>query len=183
VPRNIRGTLTSSNLKSVYTSISTIMLYKSCAIATFKYLEPVPLKNYVRIVAFTFNLQRVLFYCLIVFLHYSITIKLLPPTILIKGCYLSLRASLLCWDVIISLIYMLRRANSCNVATLIGTSKRNDYLSRASIKQPRTSRLSPAALRSLLNLGNSLKTLTEFATSQGCGRCGLAILPTIIIYL
>ena len=45
--------------------------------------------------------------------------------------------------------------------------------------------LSPAALRSnlltlsmrLVNQLNSLKTATEFATSQGCGRCGSAALP------
>ena len=44
--------------------------------------------------------------------------------------------------------------------------------------------LSPAALRSnstlampLVNQLNSLKTATEFATSQGCGRCGSATLP------
>ena len=44
--------------------------------------------------------------------------------------------------------------------------------------------LSPAALRSNLTLAmrlvnqlNSLKTATEFATSQGCGRCGSATLP------
>jgi len=44
--------------------------------------------------------------------------------------------------------------------------------------------LSPAALRSnltsvmrLVNQLNSLKTATEFATSQGRGRCGSAALP------
>jgi hypothetical protein len=139
----MRGTLTSSNLKSVHTSISIIILYKSCAIATFKHLEPVPPKIYVCIVAFTFNLQRALFYSIIMFLYYSTTIKLLPPTILIKRCYLSLRALLLCWDIIVSLIYMLRRANSCNVATLIGTFKRSDYLSRLVQNNPARPTLAP----------------------------------------
>ena len=44
--------------------------------------------------------------------------------------------------------------------------------------------LSPTALRSNLTLSmrlvnqlNSLKTATEFATSQGSGRCGSATLP------
>ena len=109
MPRNMRGTLTSSNSKSVHTLIFTIMLYKSCAIATLKHLEPVPPKNYFHIVAFTFNLQRALFYGITVFLHYSTTIKLLPPTIFIKGCYLSLRISLQCWDIIISFVSAMAR--------------------------------------------------------------------------
>ncbi len=149
----MRGTLTSSNLKAVHTSISTIILYKPCAIATLKHLEPVPSKNYIHIIAFTFNLQRALFYSITVFLHYSTTIKLLLPTIFIKGCYLSLRASLLCWDIIISLIYAeARKFMQCRQA--------DQYLQRerlpitASAKQPRTSHLSPA-LRSELNLGHN----------------------------
>ena len=47
--------------------------------------------------------------------------------------------------------------------------------------------LSPAALWSnstlampLVNQLNSLKTATEFATSQGCGRCGSANLPASV---
>jgi hypothetical protein len=55
MPRNIRGTLTLNNLKSRHTLISTIILYKSCVTATLKHLEPVLPKNYVCIVAFTFN--------------------------------------------------------------------------------------------------------------------------------
>lgn len=138
----MRGTLTSSNLKSVHTSKSTIMLYKSCAIATLKHLEPVLPKNYVRFVAFTFNLQRALFYSITVFLHYSTTIKLLPPTKFIKGCYLSLRASLMCWDVIISLIYTeARKFMQHRHADRYLQMKRLPIT--ASIKQPRTSHLNP----------------------------------------
>ena len=48
--RNIRGTLILNNLKF------TIILYKSCTIATLKYLGPLLLKNYVYIIAFTPNL-------------------------------------------------------------------------------------------------------------------------------
>ena len=53
MPRNMRGTLTSSNSKPVHMSISTVILYKSCSVATFKYIEPYLPKNYVRIVAIT----------------------------------------------------------------------------------------------------------------------------------
>ena len=130
------------------------MLYKSCAIVTLKHLEPVPPKIYVRIVTFTFNC-RALFYNIIVFLHYNTTIKLLLPTIPIKGCYLSLRASLLYWYIIVSLIYTLRRANSYKVATLIGTSKQSDYLSQLVQNNPARPHVSPAALRSQLNLGHN----------------------------
>jgi hypothetical protein len=127
----------------VHTSISIIIFYKPCAIATLKHLELVLSKNYIRIITFTFNLQRALFYSITVFLHYSTTIKLLLPTIFIKGCYLSLKASLLCWDVIISLIYAkARKFMQCRQA--------DQYLQRerlpitASAKQPYTSYLSPA---------------------------------------
>jgi hypothetical protein len=67
-------------------------LYKSCAVATPNYLGPFPPKNYVRIVAFTPNVQRASFYSIIVFHHHSTTIKLLLLTMLIKWYYLSLKS-------------------------------------------------------------------------------------------
>ena len=54
--RNIKGILTLSNLEYIHTLIFTIILYKSCAIATFKYLGPLLPKNYVYIIAFTPNI-------------------------------------------------------------------------------------------------------------------------------
>lgn len=60
--------------------IFTIILYKSCTIATLKHLEPFLPKNYIHIVAFTANLQRALFYSKTMFLYYSTTTKLLPIT-------------------------------------------------------------------------------------------------------
>src|SRR5437762_10251166 len=100
MPRNMRGTLTSSNSKSVHTLIFNIILYKSCAVATPKHLGPCPPKNYVRIVAFPPILQRVSFCGVTKFLHYSTTIKLWPLIILIEGSYPSLRVSLRYWDIV-----------------------------------------------------------------------------------
>jgi hypothetical protein len=51
VPRNTRGTLTLSNSDSVYTSISVIVLDKSCTVAVIKHLELLVSKNYVCIIA------------------------------------------------------------------------------------------------------------------------------------
>src|SRR6266487_5678229 len=84
--------------------IFTTILCKSCTIATLKHLEPLLPKNYIQIVAFTPNLQRALFYSKTMFLYYSTTTKLLPLAIFIKECYLSRRASIQCWDVIVSLV-------------------------------------------------------------------------------
>src|ERR1700722_3721956 len=60
VPQNIRGTSTLSDYNPAHTLIFTIILYKSCAAATFTHLEPLLLKNYVCIVAFASNTQRAL---------------------------------------------------------------------------------------------------------------------------
>ena len=104
MPRNMRGTLTSSNSKSVHTLIFNIILYKSCAVATPKHLGPCPPKNYIRIIAFLPILQRVPFCSVIKFLHYSTTIKLWPLIILIEESYLSLKVLLQYWNIIISLV-------------------------------------------------------------------------------
>ena len=55
VPENTRGTLTSTDCNSAHTLIFTIILYKSCTIATFKHLGLLPPINYVRIIAFKLN--------------------------------------------------------------------------------------------------------------------------------
>jgi hypothetical protein len=74
--------------------IFTIVLYKSCAIATFKHLGPLLPINYICIVAFVPNSQRASFYSVIEFLPYSTTVKLLPLYNTYKWSYLSLRALL-----------------------------------------------------------------------------------------
>ncbi len=56
MPENIRGTLTSSSLYSIYTSRFTILLYKPYFIAISKYLGPPYLENYARVIAFKPNL-------------------------------------------------------------------------------------------------------------------------------
>ena len=55
------GTLTSSILKSVHTSISPIFSYKLYSVATPGRPEPLPVENHVRIIALTPDLQRVSF--------------------------------------------------------------------------------------------------------------------------
>ena len=103
------GTLTLSNYNSAHTSSFTIILYKSCAVATFEHSGPLLPINYVCIVAFAPNSQRASFYSVTMSLHYSTTIKLLPLTILILGSYLSLRALLRWWEVIISIVSAVAR--------------------------------------------------------------------------
>jgi hypothetical protein len=98
VPRNLRGTLTFKICAHVNIHHDSTV-HRSYTIAIFKHLEPFLPKNYIHIVIFTPNLQRALFYSKTIFLYYSTTTKLLPLTIFIEGCYLSLRASIQCWDV------------------------------------------------------------------------------------
>ncbi|XTI90785.1 hypothetical protein V2W45_1411444 [Cenococcum geophilum] len=90
----MRGTLTLSDYNSAHTSSFTIIPYKSCAVATFKYLGPLLPINYVRIIAFAPSVQRASLYGITEFLPYSTTVKLLPLMILIKGSYLGLGALL-----------------------------------------------------------------------------------------
>jgi hypothetical protein len=96
VPEKIIGTLTSSILKSVHTSISPVFYYKSYSMATPGHPEPLLLENHVRIIALTPDLQSVSFYSVIDFLHHSSTTELIPSPILIKEPYLSSKASLQC---------------------------------------------------------------------------------------
>jgi hypothetical protein len=116
VPEKIIGTLTSSILKSVHTSISPIFSYKLCSVATPGHPKPFPLENHVRIVALMPDLQRVSFYSVIDFLYHSSTTELILPLILIKGSYPSSKASLLYRKSSLAL-WLLWRVNSGKVAT------------------------------------------------------------------
>src|SRR5450432_543704 len=91
------GTLTSSILKSMHTSISPIFSYKLCSVATPGHPEPFPLENHSRIVTLTPDLQRVSFYSVIDFLHHSSTTELILSLILIKGSYPSSNVIVLVW--------------------------------------------------------------------------------------
>jgi hypothetical protein len=71
MPRKIIGTLTLSNLNSMYTLTHFIIFYKSYSAATPQYSKPLPLLNYVCVVALTPNLQVVLFYSIIELLKNS----------------------------------------------------------------------------------------------------------------
>jgi hypothetical protein len=137
MPEKMIGTLTSSILKSMHTSISPIFSYKLCSVATPGHPEPFLLENHSRIVALTPDLQRVSFYSVIDFLHYSSATELILSLILIKGSYLSSKASLL-YRRSSSALWLLWRANSYKIATRISTSVEatNDIWVRA--KRPCT---------------------------------------------
>ena len=111
VPEKIIGTLTSSILKSMYTSISPIFSYKLYSVATLGHPEPLQLKNHVRIVALTSNLQRVSFCSVTDFLYYSSTTELIPSLILIKETYPNSKVSLRCRESLSALL-LLWRADS-----------------------------------------------------------------------
>jgi hypothetical protein len=190
----------------VHTLVSAIILYKSCAVATPKHLNPFLPKNYVRIVAFAPNLQRAFFYSRTVFLPYSTTVKLLLLLILIIGSNLSLRTALRCLEVIAGFVSAVARKfmQGCHPDRYLQPER---LPIPASAKQPHNHhsviylqwlpRLwlsclwlcslgkrtdpSPGAFAIQLNLGHASSQpthlLLEFATSQGCGRCGSAALP------
>ena len=71
--------------------------------------SPNYLENNVRIIVIAPGLRRVLFHGIIRLLYYSTTIKLLSLLILIKGFYLSVKASLLCWEIAFSLVAAVAR--------------------------------------------------------------------------
>jgi hypothetical protein len=120
VPEKIIGTLTSSILKSVHTLISSVFSYKLYSVATPGHPKPLPLENHVRIIALTPDLQSVSFYSIIDFLYYSSTIELILSLILIKESYLSSKALLQCRKSL-SALWLLWRADSCKIATQVGT--------------------------------------------------------------
>jgi hypothetical protein len=125
VPKKTIGTLTSSILKSVHTSISLIIFYKLCSVATLGHPKSLSLENHGCIVALTPDLQRVSFYSVTDFLYHSSTTKLLLSLIFIKGSYPSSKASHLCRKSSLAL-WLLWRANSCMIATLICTSDESE---------------------------------------------------------
>jgi hypothetical protein len=64
--------------------------YKLCPVATPGHSEPHSLDNHIRIIALTPDLQRVSFYSVIEFFHYSSATELILCLILIKGSYQAL---------------------------------------------------------------------------------------------
>jgi hypothetical protein len=109
----------------MHTSISFIIFYKLYSVASPGHPEPLLLENHIHIVAFTPDLQRVSFYSIIEFLYHSFTTELILSLILIKGSYLSSKASLLCRKSLL-VLWLLWRVNSGKVATRISTSSRSD---------------------------------------------------------
>jgi hypothetical protein len=93
--------------------------------ATPRHPEPLALKNYVRIIALTPNLQSVSFYSVINFLYHSSTTELIPSPILIKEPYPSSKALLRSRESSLAL-WLLWRVNLGKVATRINTSSRSD---------------------------------------------------------
>jgi hypothetical protein len=89
--RKLIGTLTFNILNSMHISISSIVLYKSCSVATPKHSEPLLLENYVYIVVLTPDLRRVFFYNATELLYYSSTIKFLLALILMECLIRALR--------------------------------------------------------------------------------------------
>jgi hypothetical protein len=123
--RHMRGTLNSSNADSVHTLIFTTILYTLYTIAILKHLEALIFKNYICVVALTPNSRKVSFRTLADFLLNSTTVKVLQLLIFIKRSYQSLRTLLRCRK-LLSISYLLLRANSCRVATPISTRDWND---------------------------------------------------------
>ena len=135
MPENLIGTLTLSILKSAHTSISPIIFYKLCSVATPEHPEPLLLENHVRIVALTPDLQRVSFYSVIDFLHHSSTTDLLSSLILIKE--LSELSGLTAMQgIVISLSGCCGVQISCKIATRICTSDQSETI-LVGAKQPR----------------------------------------------
>jgi len=125
IPEKMIGTLISSILKFVHTSISPIFSYKLYSIATLRHPKPLLLENHVYIIALTPDSQRVSFYGVIDFLYHSSTTKLLLSLILLKGSYLSSKALHL-YRKSSSALWLLWRANSCMIATQICTSDQSE---------------------------------------------------------
>jgi hypothetical protein len=87
--------------------------------------KPLLLENHICIVALTPDLQRVSFYSVIEFLYHSSSTELILSLILIKGSYLSSKASPLCRKSSLAM-WLLWRVNSGKVATRISTSSRSN---------------------------------------------------------
>ena len=88
----------------MHTSISPIFSYKLYPVATPGHPKLLLLENHVCIIALTPDLQRVSFYSVTDFLHYSSTTKLIPSLILMKGSYPSSQSYTTIWEIEISLV-------------------------------------------------------------------------------
>ncbi|KAN0122743.1 hypothetical protein V8E51_001069 [Hyaloscypha variabilis] len=93
--------------------------------ATPRHPKPLLLGNRVHIIALTPNLQRVSFYSVIDFLYHSSTTELIPSPILRKESYPSSKALLRCRESSLAL-WLLWRADSCKIATTVGTSDQSE---------------------------------------------------------
>jgi len=142
VPRKLIGTLTLSILNSVHTSISPIFLHRLCSAATPEHSETLLIGNYVRIVALASDLREVSFYSATELLHHNFTVELLSLLILIKGSYPSFKAHYHARKSL-SAFWLLWYANSCKVATRVGTFSPSDQRILVSAERPRTSRNNP----------------------------------------
>ena len=123
MPEKLIGTLTSSILKSVHTIASPIIFYKFYCITTPDCPRCFRFKNYVHIVIFTLELQRVSFCSVIDFLYHSLINTLLLPLIPIEGFIRALRPLINMWE-IVNILMALWRANLRRIATRFGTSGR-----------------------------------------------------------
>jgi hypothetical protein len=138
VPEKITGTLTSSISKSMHTLISPMFPYKLYSVATPGQPEPILLENHVRIVALMPGLQRVSFYSVIGFLHYSSYDRAYTAPNTYKE---DIRAPRPYYDAVNrhQPWWLLWRADSCKIATRVGTSDRKRVTILVSAKQLRTS--------------------------------------------
>ena len=134
VPRKIIGTLT---LSISHIDIPHYFVI-SYSMATPELSKPLPLENYVRVVALAPDLRKVSVCGTTGFLHHSSTIELLSLLILMKGSYPSFKVSYHAGKSS-SALWLLRYANSWKVATRVGTSSQNDQRFLVSAKRPRTS--------------------------------------------
>jgi hypothetical protein len=124
VPEKTVGTLTSNILNSIHTLISLIFSYRLYSVTTPGYSESFFIRNHGCIIALTPNLQKVSFYRITDFLHYSFTTELIFSLIFIKESYLSSNALLRYRESSLAL-WLLWRVNSGKVATRISTSADN----------------------------------------------------------
>jgi len=120
------GTLTSSILKSLHTSISPMLSHKLYSMTTPGHPEPLPLENHVRIIALTPDSQRVSFYGIIDFLYHSSTTELIPSLIHIKRSHPKLLSLTIIQQTIISPVAAVAAVapKFCKIAMRISTRLR-----------------------------------------------------------
>jgi hypothetical protein len=136
-------------------------------VAILGHLEPFPLENHIRIIALTLDLQKVSLYSIIDFLHYNVTTELIPSPMLYKGV-LSEFSDLTTISESSSALWLLWRADSCKIATRVGTSDQSE-------RQFWLVRNSPARSHNIyaeFQLCNHLQSVAAFITCGGAGMCG-----------